>query len=157
MIHEYNTTLRWTGANEKGTKEYRSYQRSYDIEIHGKPVIKGSSDPLFRGEKEKHNPEDLFVASVSTCHMLTYLHLCSVNKIVVFAYEDKALGEMHTVENKSGHFSKIVLHPKVTISKESNKVLAEDLHRDANVNCFIAQSCNFPIEHIAEIRIHESD
>ena len=90
--HTYSVTLTWTGDQGEGTSDYKAYTRDYDIACEGKPVLKGSADPNYFGDGARHNPEDMLVASLSACHMLWYLHLCAVSKVVVTAYEDHAEG-----------------------------------------------------------------
>lgn len=145
--HQYQTSLIWAGNKGSGTMDYRSYDRSYIISIDHKPDIQGSSDSAFLGDKSKHNPEDLLVSAISSCHMLWYLHLCSKNGIIVLDYKDKALGEMTENADGSGHFKQVVLHPVVTISDPAHIEKANALHTQANKMCFIANSCNFPIKH----------
>ena len=147
--HQYRTSLAWTGNKGSGTMDYRSYERSYVISVGEKAAILGSSDSVFMGDKTRHNPEDLFVSSLSSCHMLWYLHLCSENGIIVLDYRDQAVGKMAEVENGSGHFTEVKLFPIVTITDESQISLANSLHEHANKMCFIANSCNFPVLHEA--------
>src|SRR5688572_14189864 len=92
--HKYKLTIKWTGNNGSGTSEYRAYSRSHDMIIDDKQTISCSSDPAFRGDNTKHNPEELFLASISSCHMLWYLHLCAAAGIVVTDYSDNATGIM---------------------------------------------------------------
>lgn len=151
--HTYKTKLTWTGNTGKGTVNYHAYQRDYKIQIEGKPEIKGSSDPAFRGDKNRHNPEELFVASLSSCHMLWYLHLCSENGITVVDYSDDAEGVMTEKENGAGYFESVTLKPEVTILEPDKKKLAEQLHSQANKMCFIANSCNFEMGHKPVINV----
>ena len=144
-IHHYNAKTTWTGNLGRGTTDYKSYERSHTISIDGKPAIQGSSDAAFRGDKTKHTPEDLFVCSISTCHMLWYLHLCAVNGVVVVDYIDEAVGTMEEVANGSGRFTEVVLRPVVTVSEKSMIEKANALHHDAHEMCFIANSVNFPV------------
>lgn len=151
--HHYSTRLNWTGNSGSGTSDYKLYERSYQISIDGKPILEGSSDPEFRGDKSKYNPEELFLASISSCHMLWYLHLCSVNNVVVVEYKDEAKGTM--IENKdgSGQFESVTLYPSVVVQNGSMIELASSLHQQANKMCFIANSCNFEIGHEVEVRV----
>lgn len=142
--HNYAATITWTGNQGSGTSGYRAYSRNHDIAVAGKPVIAGSSDPAFRGDPTRHNPEDLLIGSVSACHMLWYLHLCSAAGIVVTAYEDPASGTMSEAPDGSGRFVEIVLRPQVTLS-HGDPAEAESLHHKAHELCFIANSVNFPI------------
>jgi organic hydroperoxide reductase OsmC/OhrA len=145
--HRYATTVQWTGNTGTGTSSYRAYERAYAVLIDGKPALLGSSDPLFRGDPTRYNPEELLVASLSSCHLLWYLHLCSTNGVVVLGYEDRAEGQMIETEDGGGRFRRVVLHPHVTIAADSDVQKARDLHRDAHAKCFIANSVNFPVEH----------
>jgi organic hydroperoxide reductase OsmC/OhrA len=143
--HRYQTQVVWTGNLGQGTASYRGYERSHEIIVEGKPPISGSSDPAFRGDKTKHNPEELLVASISACHMLWYLHLCAEASIVVTHYLDQAVGTMLETEDGGGRFAEVVLKPVVTITPSSDKKQAEKLHEQAHQFCFIANSMNFPV------------
>jgi organic hydroperoxide reductase OsmC/OhrA len=147
MAHHYKATTTWIGNEGTGTSDYKSYSRNHDIAIDGKPVLTCSSDPTFRGDKTRQNPEELLVASLSGCHMLWYLHLCAVNKVVVTAYTDEAHGTMDENKDGSGQFVEVVLSPKVTVRDESMIEKANALHHDANKMCFIARSVKFPVLH----------
>ena len=146
--HNYEITVEWTGNKGNGTLNYQSYSRSHKIISNGKyDAINSSSDPSFLGDKTKYNPEDLFLSSLSACHMLWYLHLCSVNKIIVTEYMDNATGIMEETENGSGRFTEVILNPIVKITDKNMVEKANELHKEANKMCFIANSCNFKIEH----------
>ncbi|MGI9419155.1 MAG: OsmC family protein [Geminicoccaceae bacterium] len=145
MAHRFSTRLVWSGAAEGPAVTYEGYSREYRVEIDGKPPLKGSSAPVFRGDAGLHNPEDLLVAALSACHMLWYLHLCTDAGIHVSAYSDEADGRMDRRGDEIA-FTEVVLRPKVTIIEgDAGKALA--LHRDANRKCFIANSVNFPVRH----------
>jgi organic hydroperoxide reductase OsmC/OhrA len=143
--HTYAATIAWTGNRGEGTSTCRSYDRSYTIAATGKPEIPGSSDPAFRGDPARWNPEELLVASLSACHKLWYLHLCANSNIVVISYEDQAQGTMLEDATGTGQMQQVTLHPNVTISAGSDRDLAERLHDEAHKNCFIARSVNFPV------------
>jgi organic hydroperoxide reductase OsmC/OhrA len=149
--HEYKLGLEWTGNKGEGTKTYRSYSRDYSISADGKPIILGSSDPAFRGDAGRFNPEDFLVAGLSACHMLSYLHLCAVNGIVVMDYKDAATGWMEERPDGSGAFTEVVLHPEVTIAAGGDAAKAESLHEKAHELCFIANSVNFGVRTSAKI------
>lgn len=149
--HHYTLHLRWTGNSGEGTGNYHSYQRNYIISIHNKAELEGSSDVSFRGDATKYNPEELFVASLSACHMLWYLHVCADAGIIVEKYEDRATGTMMEDENKGGRFKEVMLHPVVVIRNLSLQQKAIELHEEANRLCFIANSCNFPVKHVATV------
>jgi len=149
--HVYEVRVNWTGNDGEGTKTYKSYRRDHVIEVKGKPPIPGSSDPSFRGDPARYNPEDLLVASLSACHMLWYLHLCSANHVTVLDYQDAALGTMRENADGSGEFVRVLLKPAVTISAESDRAKALALHSEAHHLCFIARSVNFPVEIESEV------
>lgn len=144
--HRYAAGVEWSGNDGEGTKSYRSYRRDHTITVDGKPPILGSSDVAFRGDPARHTPEDLLVASLAACHMLWYLHLCAVNGIVVIEYRDRATGEMAEAPNGAGAFTRVVLHPGVTIAPGGDLAKAHALHAEAHANCFIARSVNFPVD-----------
>lgn len=142
--HVYGTQLRWSAGDGEGTQSYRSYSRNHTIGAAGKPDIAASSDPAFRGDSSRYNPEELLVASLSSCHMLWYLHLCAVNGVVVLDYRDDASGSMEENEG-TGQFVSVELHPVVTIARASARDKALALHHEAHALCFIARSVNFPV------------
>ncbi|HLZ67823.1 MAG TPA: OsmC family protein [Aliidongia sp.] len=153
--HHYAVTVRWTCNRGTGTSGYRDYDRDHEIDATGKPMIPGSSDPAFRGDRARWNPEELLVASVSTCHQLWYLHLASAAGIRVIAYEDQASGEMAENPDGSGQFTGMTLRPIVTLAAGADAAKAEALHHDAHEMCFIANSVKFRIDCIPEIRFSE--
>jgi organic hydroperoxide reductase OsmC/OhrA len=143
--HIYQTNLVWTGNVGTGTETYTSYSRAHEISIEGKPVINGSSDPHFRGDASRYNPEELLLAALSACHMLSYLHQCAIAKIVVIDYADSATGKMVETPHGGGHFIEVTLKPRVIISAESDPDTAREVHHKAHELCFIANSVNFPV------------
>ena len=154
-MHTYQLQLDWTGNTGKGTSTYRSYERSYTVAIDGKPTLEGSSDPTFRGDAAKYNPEELLVAALSSCHLLWYLHLCAEAGIVVTAYADTAIGRMQLESDGGGAFTQVILQPTVTVADAAHSAQAEALHARANQLCFIARSVNFPVLH--RPTIHAAD
>ena len=150
--HSYSVTVTWTGNTGAGTTGYRAYARTHEIAAHGKPAIPASSDPAFRGDKARYNPEEMLVASLSSCHMLWYLHLCATEGIVVLSYEDIAEGVMQEDEHGGGRFTDVVLQPEITIAAGSNIERARALHAEAHAKCFIANSVNFEIRHEPVLR-----
>ncbi len=145
--HVYSTTLTWTGNLGEGTTHYRAYSRNHEVSAPGRPVLPGSSDPAFRGDPSRYNPEDLLLASLSACHMLSYLHLCAVNGINVVAYRDEATGSMEETADGGGRFVEVVLRPAVTVTAQSDAAGAAALHHEAHRLCFIANSVRFPVRH----------
>jgi organic hydroperoxide reductase OsmC/OhrA len=145
--HTYTLALKWTGNRGTGTDNYRAYDRSYTIQSEAKAEISGSSDAAFRGDKTKYNPEDLLVASLSSCHMLSYLHLCAEAGVTVIEYLDNATGIMEETESGGGHFIEVILSPLVTVADQGMVELANHLHDSAHKLCFIASSVNFEVSH----------
>lgn len=151
--HQYKSTIVWTGNKGQGTADYGSYERHYLIKTTGKPDVLGSADPMFRGDKTLHNPEDLFLASLSSCHMLWYLHLCADAGIKVQSYSDDAQGVLELESDGSGQFSTIELRPNIEISDKNQLKQAEVLHQKAHQFCFIARSCTSKISIFPTIKL----
>lgn len=152
--HTYAVGVRWTGDLGTGTSGYRAYSRDHEVSAEGKPAIPASSDPAFRGDASRYNPEELLVASLSSCHMLWYLHLCSDAGVVVTGYVDDAVGTMAETADGGGHFTSVELRPSVRVAAGADEGLAMSLHEKAHHLCFIANSVNFPVTCVARV---ESD
>lgn len=167
LRHSYEVSTKWQGNRGTGTSDYKSYGREHLISVTGKPSIEGSADPAFRGNVERWNPEELLLAALSQCHMLSYLYVAASHGVVVTAYTDRASGVMEQTHDGGGHFVSVTLRPTVTIAiagpdsasdSDSDSVqpalhaaglheLAQHLHEEAARKCFIAASVNFPVEH----------
>ncbi|GLW52696.1 OsmC family protein [Kitasatospora phosalacinea] len=144
--HHYAVRIEWTGNLGTGTDHYRSYARDHTVSAEGVPDVLGSSDPTFRGDRSRWNPEQLLLAALTQCHMLSYLHHCAVNGVVVLSYADEAEGTMET-EGNGGRFTSALLRPRIEIAEESMREQAVALHGPASRDCFIASSVNFPVHH----------
>jgi organic hydroperoxide reductase OsmC/OhrA len=152
--HTYEVRTRWTGNLGSGTSDYRAYSRQHEVAGAGKSApILGSADPVFRGDGTRYNPEELLVASISTCHLLWYLHLCANAGIVVVDYVDAAQGTMVEAEDGGGHFTEVVLRPTVSITRAEQLERALALHEEAHRLCFVANSLNFPVKHLPDVRV----
>jgi organic hydroperoxide reductase OsmC/OhrA len=149
--HSYEVRMEWTGNDGDGTKSYKGYRRDHAISVEGKVPIQGSSDPSFRGDRSRYNPEELLVASLSACHMLWYLHLCSANQVTVLEYSDTPSGVMRENDDGSGEFVRVTLKPAVKVSGGDDRAKALALHGEAHHMCFIARSVNFPVDVAPEI------
>lgn len=146
-VHKYESRVQWEPKLEESTRHYRSYSRDHMASSPNKMMnVAMSSDPSFLGNSKRYNPEELLLMSLSSCHMLWYLHLCSVNEVLVLKYEDDTVGEMLETD-EGGQFEKVTLRPRVTVANSSMITRAEALHHDANRACFIARSVNFTVEH----------
>ena len=146
--HDYRARLTWTGAERGPTSSYEAYSREYVVDVEGKPPLRGSADPMFRGDAALHNPEDLLVAALSTCHLLSYLAHAARAGVHVVAYEDDASGTME-FSGGGGRFTEVTLRPRVTVAPGTDESLAHRLHDRAHADCFIASSMNFPVRHEA--------
>ncbi len=151
--HNYSVQLTWTGNRGTGTSGYRDYDRAHIISVTGKPELAGSSDPAFRGDATRYNPEELLVASLSSCHMLWYLHLCAEAGVRVMDYNDSAVGTMKETPDGGGRFTEVILYPAVMISNEQQRELAIELHTKAHKLCFVANSINFPVLHQPSVTV----
>lgn len=155
--HHYSLTIKWTGNKGSGTSGYRDYARNHTVMVDQKEEIKCSSDPVFLGDKTKYSPEELMVAAVAGCHMLWYLHLCADSGIIVEDYLDHPVGTLIEYSDGSGHFTNITLQPVITVTDKSVIDKANELHKRANELCFIANSCNFIINHKPVYKLMEND
>lgn len=143
--HHYRVRVTWTGNEGVGTRGYRDYTRGYEISAPGKAAIAGSSDPGFHGDAALWNPEELLVASISACHKLWYLHLCSAAGVVVEGYDDTAEGLMVEDGDGGGRFVSVTLRPRIALAPGADAAKAARLHHDAHEKCFVANSVNFPV------------
>jgi organic hydroperoxide reductase OsmC/OhrA len=148
--HYYTLDLHWQGDH---TRTYESYTREHRIRIADKPELITTADPLFRGDATLHNPEDLLLASLSSCHLLTYLALCARARINVLSYRDQAEGTLLLTKDGGGHFTEVVLKPEVVVADESMLEKARFFHGEVHKYCFIARSVNFEVRCEAEVRV----
>jgi organic hydroperoxide reductase OsmC/OhrA len=155
--HRYSVRTTWTGDQGTGTSGYREYSRSVTVSIEGKPDLLASADKPFRGDPTRWNPEDMLLAALSECHLLSYLYACVKAGVVVVAYEDHATGVMVEDGQGGGAFREVTLAPRVTVSDESMVDAATAAHAEANALCFIARSVNFPVHHNATIDVRAAE
>ncbi len=145
--HHYAATITWTGNKGEGTIKYDAYERAHTLCVNGKPDILCSSDTPFRGDGSKYNPEDMLLYSLSSCHMLWYLHLCADEGVIVTDYTDNAKGTLTMDTPEGARFTEVTLYPVVTVADASMIEKAIALHDSAHYSCFIAKSVNFPVQH----------
>ena len=153
--HRYRLDATWTGDRGTGTSGYRDYDRDVVLRVEGKPDLLGSADRPFRGDPTRWNPEDLLLAALSQCHLLSYLHLAVVHGLVVTGYRDTATATMEQ-QGIGGRFVEAVLHPEVTLAPGAGSQeveLATAIHREASAACFIAASVAFPVRHEPVTRV----
>lgn len=150
--HRFESRLVWTGATKGPATNYETYSRECRADFPGKPSIKLTSAPAFRGDPTIADPEDLLVASLSACHFLSYVALCARNGVHVITYEDDAVGIMARVDRVI-KFTDVLLRPRVTIAAGSDPEKARALHERAHHDCFIANSVNFPVRNEPAISV----
>ncbi len=146
-VHAYEIAVEWTGDRGTGTSGYRAYGRSNVARSAGKPDLPGSADRPFFGDADRWNPEELLVAALSECHMLSYLHVAVRNGVVVTGYTDAATGSLEVDPDGGGRMTEVDLHPVVVLADEGQRALADSLHAEAHRLCFIANSVSFPVRH----------
>ncbi|KQR46723.1 peroxiredoxin [Frigoribacterium sp. Leaf164] len=148
LDHHYAVDLTWTGDRGVGTTSYRSYGRDALISAAGKRHdVEGSADRTFHGDADRWNPEELLLAALAECHLLSYLHVAAAAGVVVVAYSDAAEGSMTQTADGGGRFTSATLRPRVTVADESMVEAATRLHAEASRKCFIAASVAFPVGH----------
>jgi organic hydroperoxide reductase OsmC/OhrA len=152
MDHRYALTVTWTGNTGQGTAAYRGYRRTHTVTAEGPPELLGSADRTFHGDRERWNPEQLLLASLAQCHLLSYLHVCVDVGVVVTEYVDRATGSMRTEPDGSGRFTEVVLRPEITVADATMVDAATAAHQRANELCFIANSVSFPVRHEPVVR-----
>ena len=156
MKHLFKAKAKWTSNQNPIASTERFYSKSHQIQIEGKPVLDVSAAKAFKGNPELYNPEDLLLSSVVSCHMMSYLYVCSQHNIEVLEYSDEAVATLEVFADDSGRFTEVQLNPRVVISNPDKIQQALDLHKNANQLCFIANSCNFPVLHHATCEIAKS-
>jgi organic hydroperoxide reductase OsmC/OhrA len=150
--HHYRVLNRWTGNLGPGTSNYRAYSRNFELGAAGKSAnIAGASDPAFRGDPARYNPEELLVGALSSCHMLWVLHLCADAGITITEYSDEAIGDMVEHPDGSGEFTRVLLRPRMKITDPARSGDAVRVHDRAHEFCALARSMNFPVEHEVEV------
>ncbi|MHA7775186.1 OsmC family protein [Roseibium sp. M-1] len=147
--HDYSSLIRWTGNRGEGTRTYRGYDRTWEIRTPGKPVVHCSNDPLLGGDPTLHNPEDLLLSSLASCHMLWYLHLASNAGIAVSSYEDAPVAVGETEASGAGRFLRAVLKPVITVPAGTDLARADAIHHEIHKVCYIARSVSFPVSYEA--------
>lgn len=115
--------------------------RAHRVEIGG-VTVPGSCSPQWGGDPAKADPEDMFVAALSSCHMLWFLALARERRLRVLSYEDEAEGEL---DHRALRFTGVRLRPAVGFADEPDLVLLDELHNEAHRRCFIANSTSCPV------------
>lgn len=152
----YEISVTWTGDRGEGTSTIKGYERSHTISADGPPDIEATSDPAALGDPDRWNPEQLFVATISQCHMLWFLGLCSRSGVVVREYVDRPVGTMVTKPDLSGRFTEVVLHPRIVVDDADQVDKAQRLHEKAHAMCFVAQTVTCDIRWEPEISVRSA-
>ena len=145
--HTFKAKLNWRLNLESSGRISKNHQ----VNISGKPSLEVSVDKAFKGDASLHNPEDLLLSALTSCHMMSYLYVCGQNQIEVLTYSDNSVGYLEVEGSGKGGFTSVELNPIVTNKNEQKLALAKELHAKSNELCFIANSCNLPIHHKAKI------
>jgi organic hydroperoxide reductase OsmC/OhrA len=145
--HLFKAKLNWFSSKEEEVSTSKIYSKSHTVIVEGKPILNVSAAKAFKGDPILYNPEDLLLSSIVSCHMMSYLYVCSQNGIEVLSYTDAAEATLEVLDNGCGRFTEVRLYPKVVIRQKEKIAEALRLHQKANELCFIANSCNFPILH----------
>jgi organic hydroperoxide reductase OsmC/OhrA len=153
--HIFKVETNWTQQAGETTTKSRGYSRNHSVRIEGKLTdLKVSAAKVFKGDAALHNPEDLLLSALSSCHMMSFFYLCSLHHIDVVSYQDHAEGILEVNSIGKGQFILVKLNPVVIVSQPEMLEKAKTLHTEANNLCFIANSCNFPITHHAEVKVY---
>nr|WP_315151513.1 OsmC family protein [uncultured Flavobacterium sp.] len=145
--HLFKVKLNWNSAPKEAVSLSKKYLKTHQIAIEGKEILNISAAKAFKGDPDLYNPEDLLLSSLVSCHMMSYLYVCSQKGIDVISYQDEAEATLEVLENGSGRFIEVRLYPKTVIKQQEKIAEALSLHAKANELCFIANSCNFKIVH----------
>src|SRR5712671_5892339 len=137
-MSEHHITLTW----EKGAAPftYDAYPRNHTIAFKdGSDALVASASPVYLGDATKADPEDLLVAALSSCHMLSFLAIAAKKKLAVVSYQDDATGFL---ENDGGHLwmTRVNLRPHVVFENDPGAETLAQLHHLAHEACFIANS-----------------
>ncbi|HEX5132552.1 MAG TPA: OsmC family protein [Candidatus Krumholzibacteria bacterium] len=137
---EHRARIHW--VKESASFDYKEYNREHTWTFKNGTVVHAAAAPRFLGSEECVDPEEAFVASIASCHMLTFLALCSRKNIVVEKYDDDAVGVLEPNENKKLAITRVVLRPRITFAPGHQPSSAElqHVHDRAHEECFIANS-----------------
>ena len=138
---EHRAAVHWARTSRDFT--YDSYNRSHVVRFkHGAVALPGSAAPEFKGDADRVDPEEAFVASLSSCHMLSFLAVCARKRLVVDSYEDDASGTLEKGPGGKLWMSQVVLRPLVRFAPETtvDSALLTEIHHLAHDVCFIANS-----------------
>jgi organic hydroperoxide reductase OsmC/OhrA len=144
MTHVFFSHLDWAGAVKGATREVATLDRDLDMTIDG-TTIPMSSAPAFGGDPRRVNPEQLYVASLSACHALTFLFLAARNHLLVTGYSDDAVGELAMVDGQM-RMAAVKLRPQITLDPGADTAVARALVEKAHRQCFIGNSVSARVD-----------
>jgi organic hydroperoxide reductase OsmC/OhrA len=144
--HRFELTVQWDADTVEPALARDKSRRRHTISHPGKPDIDGSAAPAFFGEAERWNPEELLLAALSQCHMLTFFYLAGREGLTITEYVDTPQAVLETNADGSGNIVEVVLKPQLGI-RDGYSGSIETLHQQASELCFIARSVNFPVRH----------
>jgi organic hydroperoxide reductase OsmC/OhrA len=148
-MSEHHAQIVWQRTSADFT--YASYNRDHEWRFKGGVVVGASAAPQYRGSGDCPDPEDAFVASLSSCHMLTFLAIATKRGFVVDRYEDGAVG--HLEKNAQGQLAitRVELNPRIEFGGERSPdaQALQQMHEEAHRGCFIANSVR------TEVRVRE--
>lgn len=147
MAHTYPLTLAWTGNTLDS-----AYTRNATVTTAGKHPLAVSSAPEYAGDPARWNPEDLLGSALATCHMLTFLALCSKAKVEIVGYEDSAESVLDTVD-KVTRITQVRLRPVIRVPRGTSMAKVVELFEKAHKYCFVANSVT--CEAVMEPRVVE--
>lgn len=149
--HRFACRTVWRGAMED-PPDPKTWRRGHVIEIAGKPDLLGSTSSAFYGDDSRHNPEDLLVAALSSCHMLSFLSASARARLRIVAYEDRAEAVLSLVERRF-RFTEAILRPRITVAREADLAKAREMNELARSICFVSNAVNFPVRDEAEFLV----
>lgn len=138
---EHHAAVRWRRTSSDFT--YDSYNRSHDVTFKESAIrLPGSANVKFRGDEDRVDPEEAYVASLSACHMLTFLAICARKRLTVDSYEDDAVGIMEKGSNGKLWVSRVTLRPRITFAPGTapDAAALAEIHHLSHGECFIANS-----------------
>lgn len=121
---------------------YEEYNRAHEVIFDAGVTVPASSAPAYRGDEDRVDPEEMLVAALSNCHMLTFLALCAKKRLTVDSYEDRAVGVMTKNADGKSWVSRVDLHPRIAFAPgvAVDAETLEKLHHRSHEECFIANS-----------------
>ncbi|HXC54730.1 MAG TPA: OsmC family protein [Rhizomicrobium sp.] len=140
-MSEHHAGVRWKRSSADFT--YDTYNRAHEVTFkNGAVVLAGSANPAFRGDAARVDPEEAYVASLSACHMLTFLAICARKRLTVESYADDAVGIMEKGSNGKLWVSRVTLRPRVVFVAGTwvDAAVLADIHHLSHGECFIANS-----------------